>query len=42
MVLDHVAYSAGFFVVSASALNAERLRDGNLYMINMRVIPHRL
>src|SRR5580698_6669010 len=42
MVLDHVAYGAGFFVVSASALNTERLRDGNLHMINMRVIPHRL
>ena len=42
MVLDHVAYGAGFFVVSASPLNTERLRDSNLYMINMRVIPHRL
>ena len=42
VVLDHVAYGAGFLVVSASSLNTECLRDGNLYMINMRVVPHRL
>ena len=42
MVLDHVAHRAGFFVVSASSLDAERLRDGDLHMIDVRAVPHRL
>ena len=42
MVLDHVAYGAGRFVVFAAPLDAERLRDGNLHMIDVSAIPHRL
>ena len=39
MILDHVAHRAGFFVVAASSLNAERLSDGDLHMIYVRVVP---
>ena len=42
MVLDHVAYGARFFVITAASLNAERLRDGDLHVIDVRVVPQRL
>ena len=42
MILNHVAHRAGFFVVAASSLDAEGLGDGDLHMINVRVVPQRL
>ncbi len=42
MVLDHVTHCAGFFVIAASSLDAKRLSDGNLHVINVRVVPQRL
>ncbi len=42
MVLDHVAHGAGFFVVIAASLDAERLRDGDLHVIDVRAVPQRL
>ena len=42
MVLDHVAHRAGFFVVAAASLDAQRLGDGDLHMIDVRVVPQRL
>ena len=42
MILDHVAHGAGFFVVIAAPLDAERLRDGDLHVIDVRAVPQRL
>ena len=42
MVLDHVSYRARFFIVAATAFDAERLGDGDLHVIDMRAVPQRL
>ena len=42
MVLDHVADRARLFIVTAAPFHAERFRDGDLHMIDVRVIPIRL
>src|ERR1700722_1441065 len=42
MILDHVAYGAGRFLVFAPPLDAQRLRDSNLHVIDVSAIPHRL
>ena len=42
MVLHHVADRAGVVVVGAAALDAERLGDRDLHVVDMRVVPHRL
>ena len=42
MILDHVAHRAGFFIVAAASFDAERLGDGDLHMIDVRVVPQRL
>ena len=42
MVLDHVPHRARFFIVAATAFDAERLCDGDLHMIDVRAVPQRL
>ena len=42
MVLHHVAQRARLVVISAAPFDAERLGDGDLHMVDMRVVPHRL
>ena len=39
MVLHHVPHRAGFVVVAAAPLDAERLGDGDLHMVDMRGVP---
>ena len=42
MVLDHVTERAGFVVVARAAFHAERLAGGDLDMVDVAGIPHRL
>ena len=42
MVLHHVADRARFFIVAAAPFDAERFGDGDLHVIDVRVIPKRL
>ena len=42
MVLHHVAEGAGFFVVAGSAFHAERFAGGDLDMVDVTGVPHRL
>ena len=42
MVLDHVADRARLFIIAAAPFHAERFGDGDLHMINVRVVPQRL
>ena len=42
MVLDDVAERAGVVVVGAAALDAERLGDGDLHMVDVVGVPQRL
>ena len=39
MVLHHVPHRARFVVVAAAPLDAERLGDGDLDMVDMRGVP---
>src|SRR5450432_133768 len=40
VVLHHIANSARFFVVAATTLQAQILRDGDLYMVHIPSIPY--
>ena len=42
VVLDHVANGAGFFVIIAASLNAQGLGNGDLHVIDVRIVPQRL
>ena len=42
MVLDHVAERAGLVIIIAAALEPDRLRDGDLDMVDVRAVPQRL
>ena len=42
MILDHVAHGAGFFVVVAASFDTQGLGNGDLHMIDVSAIPHRL
>ena len=42
MILYHVADSAGFFVIFGARTNAQALRNDNLYVVNVFLIPERL
>ena len=39
MVLDHVADRARFLIVTAASLDAQRLGDGDLHMIDVSAVP---
>ncbi len=42
MVLHHVAHGAGTVVVGAASLDADRFGDGDLHVVDVRAVPHRL
>ena len=42
MVLDHVAERAGLVVIIAAALEPDRLRDGDLDVVDVGAVPQRL
>src|SRR5271155_887254 len=42
VVLDHIADGARFLIVTAAPFDAECLGDGDLHVIDMRVVPQRL
>ncbi len=42
MVRDHVAQRAGLVVVAAAQFDAKRFGDGDLHVIDVAAIPHRL
>ena len=42
MILYHVADGAGFFVIFSARTNAHDLRNDNLYVVNIFLIPERL
>ena len=42
VVLDHVAQRAGLLVVAAAPLDAERLGDGDLHVVDVAAVPERL
>ena len=42
VILDHVAQRAGFLVVGAAALHADRFRGGDLHVVDVAPVPQRL
>ena len=42
VVLEHVAHHAGFLVVARPVLDSDRLRGGDLHVMDVVAIPHRL
>ena len=42
MILDHVAQRAGFLVVGAASLDADRLRGRDLHVVHVAPVPQRL
>ncbi len=42
MILDHVGERAGFLVIGAAALDADRFGGGDLDVIDVTAVPERL
>ena len=42
MVWHHVTQRAGVFEVATAALHSNGLRDGDLHVLNIAAVPHRL